>query len=46
VTKHVPVEIVKKENRSITLKWNSSYHGQFVIACNGHEKTIVVESLF
>jgi hypothetical protein len=28
------------------IKWNSSYHGQFEIACNGEVKTIVVESLF
>ena len=46
VSKNVPVEIVKKDNKSITLKWDSSYHGQFIIECNGYQKTIVVESLF
>ena len=46
VTKNVPVEIVKIDDHRMTIKWNSSYHGQFEIACSGYKKTIVVESLF
>ena len=46
VTKNVPVEIVKTDGYRLTIKWNSSYHGQFEIECNGYKKTIVVESLF
>ena len=46
VTQNVPVKIVTANDRRMTIKWESSYHGQFTIACNGYEKTIVVESLF
>ena len=45
ITKNVPVEY-KINDHQITIKWNSSYHGQFEIGCSGYKKTIVVESLF
>ena len=41
-----PVQIVKVEGRRITIKWNSNYHGQFVLKYGKSEKTIVAESLF
>ena len=31
--------------KTLTLKWTKAYSGQFIIVCNGHEKTVVVESL-
>ena len=46
VTKNSPAEIVKIDDHKMIVRWNSSYHGQFEIACNGYKKTIVVESLF
>lgn len=34
------------EGNTITLKWTTTYTGQFVLSCGDKEKTIVVESLF
>ena len=34
------------EGNTLTLKWTTTYTGQFVLACGNKEKTIVVESLF
>ena len=47
-TKKYPItfEINPKDNREITLKWTSSFSGQFDISIGGISKTVVVESLF
>lgn len=47
-TKKYPItfEVNPKDDREITLKWNSSFNGQFDISIAGVTKTIVVESLF
>lgn len=42
----LPIEIIDKNENTITLKWNSSYSGQFELAYGDLTKTIVVESLF
>lgn len=34
------------EGNTISIYWNSTYRGQFVLKCGDKEKTIVVESLF
>lgn len=49
--KNYPVEIVNitrnaKGKSVITIKWNSSYTGQFELSFGQFKKTIVVESLF
>ena len=41
-----PTIIEKGVNNSVTIKWESSYSGQFELSCGGYTKTIVVESLF
>ena len=51
VDKNLPIEIISieknKRGRSvITLKWTSSYTGQFELSYGNYKKTIVVESLF
>ena len=48
VDRKYPIEInVNKDDPSkITLKWNSSYSGQFDLQCGDFSKTIIVESLF
>ena len=46
IDKKYPVEIVSKDKKKITIKWNSSYHGQFILKYGNKEKTVVVESLF
>ena len=51
IEKKYPVEVIEthlnERGRSvITLKWNSSYSGQFKLKYGNFEKTIVVESLF
>lgn len=45
IDKKYPVEIEGQGN-TIQIKWTKSYHGEFEIECNGHKKTIVVESLY
>lgn len=42
----VIIESNPENNNEITLKWNSSYSGQFELKCGELTKTIVVESLF
>ena len=49
--KNLPIEVIdiKKNNRGrseISLKWTSSYTGQFELSYGDYTKTIVVESLF
>ena len=49
--KNYPIEIVNitrnaKGKSVITIKWNSSYTGQFELSFGQFKKTIVVESLF
>ena len=48
VDKKYPVilTIDKQDPRNITLKWDSSYSGQFELFYGDYSKTIVVESLF
>ena len=51
IEKKYPVEVIEthinERGRSvITLKWDSSYSGQFKLKYGNFEKTIVVESLF
>jgi hypothetical protein len=41
----LPIEAVVEGN-SLSLKWTTTYTGQFVLRCGDKEKTIVVESLF
>lgn len=42
----LPIEIINKTQNTITIKWNSSYSGQFELEYGDLRKTIVVESLF
>lgn len=48
VEKGCPVELIpdEKDPRNITIKWTSSYSGQFELYYGDYSKTIVVESLF
>lgn len=47
VDKRYPVELKVEENsHSVSVKWLKSYNGEFELMCNGHSKTIVVESLY
>jgi hypothetical protein len=48
VDRKYPVIITADVNdpTKITLKWNSSYSGQFDLHCGDYSKTIIVESLF
>lgn len=41
----LPIESTVQGN-TLTLKWTTTYTGQFVLHCGDKEKTIVVESLF
>lgn len=41
----LPIEAQVNGNK-ITIKWTTTYTGQFVLTCADQEKTIVVESLF
>lgn len=43
-----PIELVvdSKDPRKVTLKWTSSYSGQFELFYGDYSKTIIVESLF
>lgn len=43
--KRLPIDATISGN-TITLKWTTTYTGQFVLKCGDKEKTIVVESLF
>ena len=47
----LPIKVISKTTNArgrstITIKWESSYSGQFELSCGGYTKTIVVESLF
>ena len=42
----LPIETIEQSNTSITIRWNSSYSGQFDLGYGDLRKTIVVESLF
>lgn len=42
----LPIQIIEKNDKTITIKWNSSYSGQFDLSYGDAVKTIVVESLF
>ena len=42
----LPIEIVSMSDKTISIKWNKSYHGQFELKYGDYVKTIVVESLF
>ena len=44
--KTLPLKISSNTPEEITLKWLSSYSGQFELKCGGYVKTIVIESLF
>ena len=48
VDEKLPIEIQTdpKDPRRISLKWTSTYSGQFDLYYGNHKKTIVVESLF
>jgi hypothetical protein len=41
----LPIEAVI-DDKNISIKWNSSYSGQFVLKYGSSETTIVIESLF
>jgi hypothetical protein len=45
VDKKYPLEVTVDGN-TLKVKWIKSYNGEFEIECNGHKKTIVVESLY
>ena len=40
------IVLMKQEGRKVTLRWNKTYSGQFVLKYCASEKTIVVESLY
>jgi hypothetical protein len=42
----LPIEIIEQSETFITIRWNSSYSGQFDLRYGDLNKTIVVESLF
>ena len=42
----LPIDVTIEEDNSISIKWLTTYTGQFTLYCGEHEKTIVVESLF
>ena len=42
----LPIKISSTNSPNITIKWLSSYSGQFDLKCGDYTKTIVVESLF
>jgi hypothetical protein len=45
VDKKYPVELKANGNKA-SVTWLKAYNGEFEIECNGHKKTIVVESLY
>ncbi len=45
VDKKYPVELKVNGNKA-SVKWLKAYNGEFELTCNGHKKTIVVESLY
>ena len=42
----VKLEVSKTDPREVSLKWDSTFSGQFVLRYGQYEKTIIVESLF
>ena len=42
----LPIEVIKRDRNTISIKWTKGYSGQFVLKYGTQEKTIVVESLF
>lgn len=44
--KKLPIQATINEDNSISIKWTSSYSGQFILRYGNIEKTIIVESLF
>ena len=42
----VVIKVDPNDATKITLKWDSSYSGQFELSCGDYSKTIMVESLF
>lgn len=46
ITKNCPVELKIIDRRTVSLKWDKSYSGQFDLSIGDCTKTIVVESLF
>ena len=42
----VIIKVDPNDASKITLKWDSSYSGQFDLSCGDFSKTIIVESLF
>ena len=43
---NLPIDVIEYGNKSITIKWNKTYTGEFKLYYGKYEKTIVVESLF
>jgi hypothetical protein len=37
---------VIEEGKTISIKWNTTYGGEFILKYGSAEKTIVIESLF
>jgi hypothetical protein len=46
VDKKYPVILTVKDDKTVAVKWNSSYSGQFELHYGDYVKTIIVESLF
>jgi len=44
--KTLPIKVSGLNTTDITIKWLSSFSGQFELKCGDYTKTIVVESLF
>lgn len=44
--KNLPLKIKKINDKKISLLWDSSYSGSFVLSCGNDSKTIIIESLF
>lgn len=44
--KKLPIEVIEQSDNQISIRWNSSYSGQFELMYGDLTKTIVVESLF
>lgn len=42
----LPLEMVQKDAKTLQIKWNKYYSGQFTIRRGASEKTIVVETLY
>ena len=41
----LPMEVIE-EGKTISIKWNTTYGGEFILKYGSAEKTIVIESLF